>query len=57
MPTGKDSVQIAVIMPKDLKDKLLRFAKAKRWSLSQAGVVLIEEGLERFEVEDSTKKE
>jgi predicted DNA-binding protein len=57
MPTGKDSVQVAVIMPKELKERLQEFAKSKRWSLSQAGLVLIEEALERAETEAKGKGE
>ncbi len=55
MPTGKDSVQVAVIMPKELKERLHKFAKSKRWSLSQAGLVLIEEALDRAEAEGKDK--
>jgi hypothetical protein len=51
MPTGKDSVQVAVIISKDLKEKLKEFAKSRRWSLSQAGAALIEEGIERVGLE------
>lgn len=55
MPTGKDSVQVAVIISKDLKEKLKEFAKSRRWSLSQAGAALIEEGIERAEAEAKDK--
>jgi hypothetical protein len=51
MPTGKDSEQLTLIMPKSLKERLQKFAKSKRWSMSQAGVVLIEEALDRDEAE------
>jgi hypothetical protein len=56
MPTGKDSVQVALIMPKALKEKLKKFAESKRWSISQTGVVLIEEALDRAESEAKDKK-
>lgn len=55
MPTGKDSVQVAVIISKDLKEKLKEFAKSRRWSLSQAGAALIEEGIERAGLEAKDK--
>jgi predicted DNA-binding protein len=56
MPTGKDSAQVAVIMPKELKERLQQFAKSKRWSLSQAGVVLIEEALNQTEAKSKEDK-
>jgi hypothetical protein len=46
MPTGKDSVQVAVIISKDLKEKLKEFAKSRRWSLSQAGAALAQSAQE-----------
>jgi hypothetical protein len=55
--TEKDSVQVSVIMPKELKERLQEFAKPKRWSLSQAGLVLIEEALDRAEAEAKGKGE
>lgn len=55
MPTGKDSIQVTLVMTKDLKEKLRKFAKSKRWSMSQAGVALIEEGLEQAEGEAKDK--
>lgn len=56
MPTGKDSEQLTLIMPKSLKEKLKKFAELKRWSMSQAGVVLIEEALDRAEPEAKDKR-
>jgi hypothetical protein len=51
MPTGKDSIQVTLVMSKELKEKLRKFAKSKRWSMSQAGVALIEEGLDEVRLE------
>lgn len=43
---AEDSIQVTLVMSKELKEKLRKFAKSKRWSMSQAGVALIEEGLD-----------
>lgn len=52
---GEDSIQVTLVMTKDLREKLRKFAKSKRWSMSQAGVALIEEGLEQAEGEAKDK--
>jgi hypothetical protein len=46
MPKGKNSVQIGVIMPNELKDLLQSYADAHHWSMSQAACLLIKAGLE-----------
>jgi hypothetical protein len=53
MPTGKDSEQVAVVMSKELKERLREYAASKRWSMSQASAILIEEGLDRAKAEQS----
>jgi len=48
MPKGKNSVQIGVIMPSDLKDLLQSYADAHHWSMSQAACLLIKAGLDEW---------
>lgn len=51
MPRGKDSDSVTAVVSKELKERLRKYAEIKRWSMSQAAGVLIEEGLNRFEAE------
>lgn len=53
MPTASDKVTVSVIVTKEVHDKLKRLANSKRWSVSQTGAVLIEEGLDRSDQENS----
>jgi hypothetical protein len=48
MPKGKNSVQIGVIIPNDLKDLLQSYADAHHWSMSQAACLLIKAGLNEW---------
>lgn len=54
MPTASDKVTVSVIVSKEVHDKLKQLANSKRWSVSQTGAVLIEEGLNRAVQENST---
>ncbi|MCC5599135.1 hypothetical protein [Nostoc favosum] len=54
MPTASDKVTVSVIVSKEVHDKLKQLANSKRWSVSQTGAVLIEEGLDRADQENST---
>jgi hypothetical protein len=47
MPVGDDKVQIAVVMPKTLKEELKAYAEDHHWSMSQAAALLIEDGLKK----------
>jgi hypothetical protein len=47
MPVGDDKVQIAVVMPRTLKQELKAYAEDHHWSMSQAAALLIAEGLKR----------
>ncbi len=47
MPKGKNSTQIGVIMPNDLRDALKAYAEAHHWSMSQAACLLIADGLKK----------
>jgi hypothetical protein len=38
-------------MSKELKERLREYAASKRWSMSQASAILIEEGLDRAKAE------
>lgn len=51
MALSKDTVQIAVVMKKDLKDALKLYAETHHWSMSQAAALLIADGLKK--VKDS----
>jgi len=53
MATASDKVTVSVIVTKEVHDKLKRLANSKRWSVSQTGAVLIEEGLDRADQENS----
>ena len=55
MPRGKNSDAVTAVVPKELKKKLQEYADSKRWSISQAAGILIEEGLDR--AESSSKQE
>jgi hypothetical protein len=57
MPRGKDSDSVTAVVSKELKERLRKYAEIKRWSMSQAAGILIEEGLDRFEVESKTSKD
>jgi len=52
-PVIGDKVTVSVIVTKEVHDKLKRLANSKRWSVSQTGAVLIEEGLDRADQENS----
>jgi hypothetical protein len=52
MATASDKVTVSVIVTKEVHDKLKRLANSKRWSVSQTGAVLIEEGLDRADQEN-----
>ncbi|WP_375493095.1 hypothetical protein [uncultured Nostoc sp.] len=54
MPTASDKVTVSVIVSKEVHDKLKRLANSKRWSVSQTGAILIEEGLDRADQENAT---
>ncbi len=56
MPRGKDSDSVTAVVSKELKERLKKYADSKRWSMSQAAGVLIEEGLDRFEAESQDKE-
>jgi len=56
MPRGKDSDSITAVVSKELKERLKKYAEIKRWSMSQAAGVLIEEGLKQFEAESEGKE-
>jgi hypothetical protein len=56
MPRGKDSDSVTAVVSKELKERLKRYAQINRWSMSQAAGILIEEGLDRFEVESEGKE-
>ena len=47
MALGKDTVQIAVILKKDLKEALKLYAETHHWSMSQAAALLIADGLKK----------
>lgn len=53
MATASDKVTVSVIVTKEVHDKLKRLSNSKRWSVSQTGAVLIEEGLDRADQENS----
>jgi hypothetical protein len=59
MALGKDSVQIAVIIKKDLRDALKAYAELHHWSMSQAAAILISRGIDNwrdgFDKPESTK--
>jgi hypothetical protein len=54
MPTASDKVTVSVIVSKEVHDKLKRLANSRRWSVSQTGAILIEEGLDRASQENET---
>lgn len=56
MALGKDSVQIAVIIKKDVKDALKAYAELHHWSTSQAAAILISRGIDSW-LNDSGKPE
>jgi hypothetical protein len=51
MPLKDDKKQVSVILDLELHKKLQKYAKEKRWSMSQAGAALIEDALNRVETE------
>ena len=55
MPKAKSSTNLGAVVSPELKERLKEFADLKRWSMSQAAAVLIEEGLERYEQELKSK--
>lgn len=56
MPKAEGKANVTAVVPIELKEKLKKYAEARKWSLSTAMVTLIEEGLERAEVEDERRK-
>jgi hypothetical protein len=54
MPTASDKVTVSVIVSKEVHEKLKRLANSRRWSVSQTGAILIEEGLDRASQENET---
>lgn len=56
MPKGKNSTQIGVIMPNDLRETLRLYAEAHHWSLSQAAALLIEKGLNEWVSQKGTSQ-
>lgn len=52
MPKADDKEIVSAVISKELKKRLKKYADSKRWSMSQAAGILIEEGLERAEAED-----
>lgn len=46
MTLSKDSVQIAIVIKKDMKALLQDYAKVHHWSMSQAAALLIQRGLQ-----------
>ncbi|WDD30130.1 GIY-YIG nuclease family protein (plasmid) [Nostoc sp. UHCC 0926] len=53
LPASGDKVTVSVIVTKEVHGKLKQLANSKRWSVSQTGAVLIEEGLDRADQENS----
>ncbi len=43
--TGKGSKTVSVILPEEIQAELIKYAKAKDWSVSQAAKNLITKGL------------
>lgn len=56
MPVGDDKVQIAVVMPKTLKEELKLYADDHHWSMSQAAALLIADGLKKAKNQDNNLK-
>ena len=57
MPKAKSSTNLGAVVSQELKERLKEFADFKRWSMSQAAAVLIEEGLNRYEQELKSKSD
>lgn len=57
MPISGDKTQVAVIMTKDLKEALKTYADTHHWSLSQAANLLIQEGINQWQKENSVNKD
>jgi hypothetical protein len=55
MPKAEGKANVTAVVPVELKEKLRKYAEARKWSLSTAMVTLIEEGLDRAEVEAKSK--
>ncbi len=55
MPISDDKAQVAVIMPKELKEALKTYADTHHWSLSQAAALLIQEGINQWQQANSNK--
>jgi rRNA-processing protein FCF1 len=47
MALSKSTVQIAVVIPRTVKEELKEYAEAHHWSMSQAAALLIADGLKR----------
>lgn len=47
------SVKVTAVMSEDLKDTLKAYADSKRWTMSQAVVYLVEQGLDKWAVNES----
>ncbi len=56
MPRGKNSAAITAVVSKELKKKLQEYADSKHWSMSQAAAILIAQGLNQAESEETIKK-
>ena len=53
MSRAKSSTNLGAIVSLELKERLKKYADTKRWSMSQATAVLLEEGLDRYEQSES----
>lgn len=47
MPVADDKIQIAVVIPRTLKEELKAYAEDHHWSMSQAAALLIADGLKK----------
>lgn len=47
MALSKSTVQIAVVIPRTVKEELKEYAEDHHWSMSQAAALLIADGLKR----------
>jgi hypothetical protein len=56
MPDNDSSTKVTAVMSKSLKEQLKGYAELKRWTMSQAIVYLVEEGLKNTAEESVQKK-
>jgi hypothetical protein len=47
------SVKVTAVMSEDLKDTLKAYADSRRWTMSQAVVYLVEQGLDKWTANES----